>query len=237
MDARELLNVINEDELFSYIESVYNPDDHSWSEVWSIDGSGGCSNIKQIKIEEVLRLLDKDDGDCNGDYPDFYWVPKQCEGSDYSGGTVNRANYLAISEEYEEESLVALLYGGHNTYAIAVSIRELINNDSDEAKKLIETLIGLQDYPVVDDERLCKYEMELIDKAWEGWVKDNFISSIEKKFKIELTDNKLREFFTEMINKANMYWEADGVDMYIDVDKVVDSIDINIDSINGINNG
>lgn len=149
MDAKELIDSINEDELYSYLEEVYYYDSNEWGEVWSIDGSGSYEDIKPVNSDKVLSGLDSVTKDCNDNYPDFYWVPKQCCGSDYSGGTIHRANYLAISEKYKEEGLICLLRGAYATYAVAVSIKGLLCG-SIEAKKLIETLTKLQDHPVVD---------------------------------------------------------------------------------------
>lgn len=226
MDAKELLTIIPSDELYNYLEYVYHHNDNTWGEVWSIDGSGSYEGIHSVSEDDVLSGLDAEAKDYNGDFPDFYWVPRMCGGNDYSGGTVHRANYLIICEEYKEEALVALLYGNYGTYAIAVSLKGLLCG-SDEAKKLIETLTKLQNYPVIDEEQLSQYEAELIDQAWDSWAKDDFVKLIENKFGIELTDDDddFRSFFEEKANEASVCWCVDGVDMYINIPRIVDSIE------------
>lgn len=154
----------------------------------------------------------------------YFYVPYST-GSDYSGSTVTRANYLYIEEEYGED-WVHIVYGGYDTYAIAVGLTGLLQ--SDRFDEFCEILEGLEDYPLIDDEALYQLEMEAADEAWECWVEDAFKSSLEEKFEdyeFEWPDD-LRTFFEEKREESNTYWECEGYgpDMYINVNKVIEEI-------------
>lgn len=160
----------------------------------------------------------------------YFYVP-YASGSDYSGSTVEKANAKCIEDAYEEHEWVHSVYGGHNTYAVAIGVTGLLTCDEDTFDELCETLEGLADYPCIDDEALCELEMEGADEAWDSWCKDDFTRALEKEYNDQADfewpdDSALREFFEEKREDANEYWynEGYGPDMYVNLDGVVKGI-------------
>jgi len=152
-------------------------------------------------------------------------------GSDYSGSTVEKANAKCIEDAYEEHEWVHPVYGGYDTFAVAIGVTGLLGCDDDTFDEFCETLEGLEDYPVIDEEALCELEMESADEAWESWCRGDFTCTLEKEYEDQAEfewpdDFDLRAFFEEKREEANVYWycEGSGPSMYVDLDAVVKGI-------------
>lgn len=98
-------------------------------------------------------------------YPGL-WCPKFSSYSDYSGSFVERANAEYFMEEYPD--LFDQGYGGYNTVWTGIPHDNLANNlPEDVYEKLEGDLSGLEDYPLVDEERHSRMEYEAKAKYWE----------------------------------------------------------------------
>ena len=151
--------------------------------------------------------------------PADYIMPDLLTGSDYSGTTVEKANYRAFVKRYN--SGVSRLSGGYNTFAVVISISWLLENP-DEADDILNTLEALDDYPVVDEDELTLYEVELIQEGWESWARHDYLRGLDRKFgDVDLTDDEAFELFNKVAARIGEDWCADSNDMTIDVDKVV----------------
>jgi len=157
----------------------------------------------------------------------YFYVP-YASGSDYSGSTVEKANAKCIEDSYGEHDWVHPVYGGYGTYAVAIGVTGLLGCDEDTFDELCETLEGLDDYPLIDEEVHSALEMESADEAWDSWVSGDFVRALEKEFSdqadFEWPDGPaLRAFFEEKCEDANTYWECEGAgpDMYVRIEDVV----------------
>jgi len=203
-------------------------------------------NVEEIAPKSHIYYVDPDSFDSGysiswgdvqprswGDYTLPVYIPDDMQGNDIDRNLVAESNYEVWQEEFsdsEGEKWVPL-HGGHGSYGIAVRL------DVDD-EEILETLAALQDYPVISDEDLSRREMEGRDEAWERWVRTDFITAIERKtWTIDGRDAEivefdegpldLREWFEKMAEKANENWENEpsGSGVYIDVDRIVDSMD------------
>jgi len=203
-----------------------------WGYAHRADGSASYGDFKDDDWPESAEAYLStiwDDSTITGDL--YFYVP-YASGSDYSGSTVEAANAKCIEDTFGENEWVHTVYGGHNTFAVAIGLTGLLTCDDDVFDELCEAIEGLGDYPVIDEDALSELEAEKTDEAWESWVRDDFIRALEKEHDgcIDFSwpdDPELRSFFYECAEKADTYWycEGYGPDMYIDVDDVVKEAD------------
>lgn len=204
----------------------------AWGYARRADGSASYGDFKETdwtgSAEEYLGSLCEDIEET----AELYFYVPCASGSDYAGSTVEKANAGCIEESYGEHDWVHPVYGGFNTYAVAIGVTGLLGCDEDTFDELCETLEGLADYPVIDEDALSALEMESADEAWDSWCRDDFTRALDKAFEDEAefewpTDPALRAFFEEKAQEANEYWfnEGFGPDMYIRIDEIVKGID------------
>lgn len=146
-----------------------------------------------------------------------HFVPNYMLGSDYSGDTVELANFELMQEEHADK--VVLLHGGHWTRGVAIPL----NSESDELADILE---GLETYPVIDEDQMSHVEMRLQDEAWENWARSDFKRVLRKLFPEsedtidDATDDSVWELFHAACDTSNSYWQAEGPSMWVDLDRV-----------------
>lgn len=127
-------------------------------------------------------------------------------GSDYSGGSLVRANIRAVVEILGEESpLVVKAHGGHNTLALYFRL----DVPHENAGTVAEILSGLENYPVVSDDTLSEQEHEEAESAWAAWGAQDFRRELEARFALErdfLSTDEQAETFGTLFRAA----EGDG---------------------------
>ena len=106
--------------------------------------------------------------------------------------------------------------------------------EEEESDTILDVLEGLDNYPLIDDDELYQQEQEQIEEAWDNWVEYDFKRAIESKYDIDLDDYELipeqtfRSIFDQTAENISEYWiNESGYDMWINVDKVVESLDFN----------
>jgi len=181
--------------------------------------------------ESAVKYLEGLSTDATEEGELYFFLP-YASGSDYSGSTVEKANYTEFLESYGEEGFVWEAHGGFDTYAVVLGLTGLLECADDTFDAILGIIEGLEDYPLIDDEALSNLESTLADEAWDCWVAGDFRRALEKKFDgVEFewpADSDLRPFFEKKAEEANEYWfnEGCGPDMYIRVDKIVEGIDL-----------
>lgn len=146
--------------------------------------------------------------------------------SDYSGCMVERSNVRAMLEIAEKCGCehVRQVYGDMGTEALWIATE--CNHE-----EMIETLQGLENYPLIDEELHSEMEVEAQDEAWDNYVKRDFEAELAKKFTFsdwEITDAAaFFDYFRRLCDDSNTYWECEtGGGMYIDLKRVVDEAEI-----------
>jgi hypothetical protein len=101
---------------------------------------------------------------------------------------------------------------------------------------LLETLTGLENYCLIDEDGHSNLEMELQDEAWDNWAKDDWRWEVINKIKgcvadtgldivwdedsLDDKEEELLELFRVCCESQNENWFEDGTDQYIRIDKV-----------------
>jgi hypothetical protein len=203
------------------VYSRYDRDDTgAWGYISRADGSASYGDFKPVKWHTDPRDVNRE----------LYFFVPYASGSDYSGSTVERSNYVVFLAENVQD-WIHEVYGDFGTYAVAVSVNGLLSADEDVFDLICDTIEKLEDYPLIDDEALSQLEMEGTDEAWTSWVQSDFVRGLEKHFEgvdFEFPhDGLLREFFEKMAERANEYWYCEGCgrDTYIAIDRVIAKID------------
>ena len=152
-------------------------------------------------------------------------MPDYMAGSDYSGSSAERSNYNVFLERFRELRGVKPVYGGHGTYAVAIQLNTF-------SEDLVEVLNDLRNYPLIDEEAQSSLEIENQNEAWNDYYRSDFVNLLQKTFDLEdiweenaPEDSVLDEFFDEMREKSNTYWEEEtGGGASIDLDRIVKDI-------------
>ncbi len=202
-----------------------------WGHVRRADGSVSYGDFKETDWPDSAEsYLEGLSDDCEESNECYFYVPC-ASGSDYSGSTVEKSNAKVFEETYGSEEWVHSVYGGFDTYAVAVGLTGLLTCADDTFDAICEALEGLADYPLLDEEAHSALEMELSDEAWDSWVRDDFTCALDKAFADDAEfewpdDSTLRKFFEDKREEANEYWfnEGYGPDMYVRIDEVVKGI-------------
>lgn len=131
--------------------------------------------LKSGQLEKSISniIIDWDNGEQTfwyGDFePDnqgiFIEIP-YCTFSDYSGGTVEKSNFLSWCELYEDSKGVIWkeLQGGFYTRGIIAKIESLTDS-------MVDTIEDLLQYPVINEEKLSQLEYDiLIEQANEYYI-------------------------------------------------------------------
>lgn len=139
------------------------------------------------------------------------YVPAILGGSDYSGGSVTRANFNVFADKFKASKGETWweLYGGHGTYAIAIAAH-CWNSD------MIEFFERLADYSCADEDELAEVEREAEDEAWENWIASDFAHGLKARFSdhedaiddVERED--LRKLLSTAMERANEYFEHES---------------------------
>ena len=204
-------------EAHTYIDMQYEGVDGGWTE-----------KAKADKEEEMYY------GDFNR-HPLFqfpenapkYYLPELMTGSDYSGGSLTVSNCRVFLEKFKEIDGVHKVYGGYDTYSVA------IREDCLENEDILEVLSGLYDYPLIDEEDMSMVEIECEDENWESWIKSDFQHELHKVYDNEedetnydvidaLPSLELEMLFNKLMERGNIYYEHEtGCNVGVNIDRVV----------------
>lgn len=220
----------NEDEIrgikMSVIERIKNLDHIRFFEYARYEYKIGYTD--DIPMDKIVHFSDITEVRSLPDnISDLYLMHDYTSMSDYGGSLVEKANADILIEEYGFITVI----GGYSSFACMIQVQSILDMPEDERDNLLDTLEGLSDYPLIDDQTLSDLESENTDEAWNDWAKEDFLKALCKKFRIDYVDIEEYEFmniydlFNDSMNKANEYWiNESGYDMWIDVEKVVDVV-------------
>lgn len=91
---------------------------------------------------------------------------------DYVGSVWNRSNFRVLMESHREH-LVEIRYahGGHGL---------LVRLDSQIPQDLYDSIVGLLNYPVIDESDCSELESEIEQENWESWGRSDWMREIRK---------------------------------------------------------
>jgi hypothetical protein len=150
----------------------------------------------------------------------------------YSAPSIYQSNNRVFTAEYSKE----LEYGADGDGpGLSLDIRYV-------TAEMIETLHGLEQYPLIDEDDHSNLEMELQEEEWESWAarewRDKVVAALDayapenaepywaEEHMDKIEDDKLRELFHACADVSNTYWyEESGSGYFIDMDRVASAID------------
>lgn len=159
--------------------------------------------------------------------------------SDYSGSLVERSNAEVLLKRYP---WLVQRGGGHGTEWLGISPPDLIDVTVESFSEFMNDITGLDDYPLLDEERHSEMEVEAWGEAWENWVGSDFKSEVMSNLRNadDLTDEAAEElcdqldevddeylftFFNKAAERANEYWIIEtGGGAHIDVKRIANSL-------------
>jgi len=185
------------------------------------------SSVTKLSPEEAVTLLCERKlwQQCS-----LLWLPSYCMGGDYCGSTHHVANARYLLSRFSSPELREC-GGGYGSQCIIVDPRYL-------SEELLELLQSLENYPVLCEDELSSYELELQEETWQHTVRREWENALESAL-LELSDNEelaenaieslsedaLFSLFSHCAELSNTYWEAEsGTTVYIDVDRIAQSL-------------
>lgn len=157
------------------------------------------------------------------------FIPALLSGSDYSGSLVEKSNNKAFQEEFAsgDREWWTDAPGGHGTFAIVIDMDKVPDDISDDVAEFFQKL---EDYPLADEDLHSQMEHEAENEAWENWAKADFKKALERRFDIDLDEekipeDKIYEVYHQAMDKGNVEWvNEQGSDMYIDIERLVRNV-------------
>jgi hypothetical protein len=196
-------------QLFSSLQGTYG-----------LSPEEAVSRISEKRLWQTMSLL---------------WVPDYCQSGDYGGAVHYRSNANVLLGEFSSPQCREL-YGSYGSHGVAIDPRYL-------SEELLENLQSLESYPVLDEDALSHLELELQGEAWESWARSDFSRKLEKLLcdllsahyedgdderaeqSVEsLSEDQLWSLFSNAAEEASIYWESQHNDVYIDCDRVAESL-------------
>lgn len=186
------------------------------------------SSVTKLSPEEAVTLL------CERKLwqrCSLLWIPSHCMGGDYCGSTHNIVNARILVDQFSSPELRSIS-GGYGSQGVVVDPRYL-------SEELLELLQSLENYPVLCEDELSSYELELQEETWQHTVRREWERALESALSELLSDNEelaesmieslseesLFSLFLECCDLSNTYWEAEsGTSVYIDTDRVAESL-------------
>ncbi len=196
-------------ELYTYSNYRYDDNAPEEGDIISYGDLKRASFIKDVDLEEIK------------DKETYYLMPQYMSGGDYaSSSTVEISNHRVFLKEYKEVPGVFDVCGGFGTFAIAIRLDIYLSKE-----EIKETIDGLEDYALINEEDLSELEMEKTNEAWDNWTHENAFDNLKKSHtNLEnlIEPENFRYYFEMAADENEINWEAEaGGSMYIDIDGVI----------------
>ncbi len=160
-----------------------------------------------------------------------WFIPAMLSYSDYHGGALARSNVEVWAEEFEdgEGEWWHFRREGHGAKSIMIDLEA-----PDMPEEALKILTGLEDYPVISEERMSEREDADEYEAWERGVRRDFIRALERELGIEIEDeyeegddeDPIRDLFDEKMEEKGWYWDHSPEGAYFDANKVAKLIEL-----------
>lgn len=153
-------------------------------------------------------------------HKNLFIIPDLMVGSDYSGDTITQSNHDVFLEKFKDIKEVSDIWGGYNTYGIAIRLDAYINNK--EIKKIID---NLEKYPIIDEEAHSTLMNKREEEAIVIIVEDLCLNIDLEEYipdcdtLLEDTDT-IQEYAYLGINELNLDFEHETTSAYLDPDNL-----------------
>jgi hypothetical protein len=171
--------------------------------IYQLDGN------QQVYIEpwEVDQIIKE------GKKEEVYFFHNNLSFSDSHGAAEGRSNVRTWLKWFKKKSGYRRITRGFGYEAIAV---DLLCSD----QEMIQSLIALDGYPLLDDQDWSKMQLELFKTAWKDYLKDNFLDALAEKFgsfSNTPASSKLKALLDQLLQQPSQEFVIQrGGDVYID---------------------
>lgn len=122
----------------------------------------------------------------------------------------------AWSDDDPIESAVVIVcygYGGQQAW-----VRE-------DVEDLAECIACLEDYPLLDDDEHSAVEMEWEDEAWNSWLRDDLLRTLEDEVREKYEDDEtaLHNAYIAAMQSENAYPVSEYAGVHVDVSRIADA--------------
>ena len=192
------------------VGSSYDP--WTWTD-YADGGSVSWSSLQPVSATDYRERM------LSGEF--LVLVPDACSGSDYSGGSLARANVSALQEIADAESVVSFSFSGsHGSHGIALPLWERGTEFG-----LVSALRGLRDYPIVSEDALYEIEREEEERTWENAIRSDLVRELESVHGVdvdEIAEDALFHLFCELQEATGETWQHTEEGAWISVERLAD---------------
>lgn len=187
--------------------------------------------MRQMKMSDPARV--KAFMDEHLTYNDHHEMWELAGFSNFSGSVADRANALYFQKQYPE--IVSVGYGGHGTEIYGIREEDFDKIDAATLDSIYRDLGALTKYPILDEHFYAQVEIEMREKAWENWIRNDFKSDLLKRFpqyedfidELSFEDERaqLKQLFEVGRDLGGAEWyESDGGDQSIKLSDVLNGL-------------
>ena len=139
-----------------------------------------------------------------------------CAHGDYLNGMVQRSNYEWIVEHYR-----SIIVRDSASYAFRnIYIREDILEKNQELKYIFERL---EDYPLIDEDRYSRLQMETLEEDWDAWIKFDLLHELDSLGYEDIDDDVAHEVFNNIMYGENIeYRDENPYSISFDMNEVLE---------------
>jgi hypothetical protein len=215
---------------YSWVWESYDPTEESQLSYSQLESSHRLLNYSNLSPKETIeQLSDKR----LWPIATLVFCPDYFSSGDYGGSLVELSNLQTFLEDFKEKKGVWELYGSHGSSGLAIDIRALLDSE------LLEDLSALQSYPVRSEDHLSALELDKEQESWDSYLKSDFLRALERHLEQlsesagfsdsqaelltlaleQLPECELWPLCSELSESANIYWETEAINRYLDVER------------------
>lgn len=158
------------------------------------------------------------------------WTIRGCSYGDYTGGAVEEANHRVVESALVGAGLPDGRWGeeagAYGTWSLWIAV-----GDWELPEEVVNILVGLESYPVADEDLLCSIEHDREDEAWEEWGRGEWLSAVRDAFEARHGfapdwscdgDRAVSDLYLDAAGRANEYVVHEtGWGVFFPVDRVI----------------
>ena len=215
---------------YSWVWEPYDPTEESQLSYSQLESSHRLLNYSALCPKETIeQLSDKR----LWSIATLVFCPDYFSSGDYGGSLVELSNLQTFLEDFKDKKGVWELYGSHGSSGLAIDIRALLDSE------LLEDLSALQGYPVRCEDHLSALELDKEKECWDSYLKSDFLRALERHIEQlsesagfsdsqaelltlaleQLPESELWGLCSELSESANVYWETEAINRYLDVER------------------
>jgi hypothetical protein len=215
---------------YNWVWESYDPNEESQLSYSQLESSHRLLNYSALSPKETIEQLSD-----RRLWPiaTLVFCPDYFSSGDYGGSLVELSNLQTFLEDFKDKKGVWELYGSHGSSGLAIDIRALLDSE------LLEDLSALQSYPVRCDDHLSALELDKEQECWDSYLKSDFLRALERHLEQlsesagfsdsqlelltlaleQLPEYELWPLCSELSESANVYWETEAINRYLDVER------------------